>query len=693
MNPSTQAGIFAALAILIIAVLAAGRRAGRLRRPFALVCLALLLIHLGIVLQRLSGAWGELSFFGGLLLPLALLALIASMLGVGGVRLKWTLRVSLALVFVVGLSHLWSPVDLLGRSIETLERQYPHAWPAARALYLFGSTLLVLGMILVRSLSEPSALVRRQQWWTFGAGLLAWTLNAAVLWFDSETWQALAALSQVLFLYVFYLAAVERSRLSLAELLGKLAAFAASALVLALVFGLLVYWAGSEPLRFVLSIFAAGFMVLLLYEPLVGRIARGVSGLFQRDRLVMGRMLSRLQSETVTLTEPQQLARFVSSELARGVGAKGAALYAVSEGGELDPFSDVPGPQIHGSSGLVTQLASSRAVLTLAGLGEQIYDALGRGRRDERVALEAVRTLLKDAGYEVAVPIRARGRLLAAWLLAPQRAGAYGAEELDVLRALGDQIGLKLDSLQVLAEFRHSERLAAMGQMAAGLAHELKNPLGSLSGAAQMIDAQELPEQQRQWLRIVLEDTDRLKAVLERFLDYARPSPLRRERFDPLSLARRTCELLRADPALARAQLSCQEHGDPTGELYADPEQVGQVLINLVLNAAQIAAGREVRIELAIGRQVRAGSDGVLFAVRDDGPGIDPADHDKIFTPFYTKRRGGTGLGLATCRRIVEAHGGIIEAAQPDGPGALIRFWLPDRRATHEVHTGEANDG
>jgi len=677
MNPSTQAGLFAVLAVFIIGVLAVARRAGRVKLPFLLFCLALLLVHLGSVLLRLTGDWWSLSFLGGMLLPLAAVALIASVLGIGGVKLKWALRISLCLVVIAGLTNMISELDFLGGPIETLAKYYPQTWLVSKAVYVFGPILMTLVMLAAGSANEPSALLRRQLRGIFVTGIVACSISIAAMLLGGETWPTLAVLSQVMFLYVFYLAFLERSRLSLAELLGKLAAFLASALILTLVFGLLVYWVGNQPLRFALSIFAASFLVLILFEPMVGRIARGFSALFQRDRLVMGRMLSRLQSEAVGLTEPEQLEKLVTGTLAEGVGARSAALYAISPQGGFETIQHGPAPNPSGAPELIDLLRAGRGTITTTDLSEAVYDAVRDGDSKTKHRLNTAREALEELGFEVVVPIKARDRLLGAWMLTPAREGAYGAEEVEILSALGNQIGLKLDSLEVLDALRRQERLATMGQMAAGLAHELKNPLGSLSGAADMIDVANLPQDQQKWHSIITEDTRRLKHVLDRFLDYARPAPLNRETFDPLELARRICDLLRADPAMKEVNLDCRAPQGDIGPLVADPDQVGQVLINLILNAGQSAHGDGAKVDVLLRTESRLGKLGVVFDVQDNGPGIDPADAETIFKPFFTKRRGGTGLGLATCKRIVEAHGGTIEVGTDQPTGALLRFWLP----------------
>ncbi len=231
--------------------------------------------------------------------------------------------------------------------------------------------------------------------------------------------------------------------------------------------------------------------------------------------------------------------------------------------------------------------------------------------------------------------------------------------------------------LAMQEELQRSERLAAVGQLAAGLAHEIRNPLASLWGSMELL-RDELPElrpEQKQLLEIVERETARLNALLEDFLSYARPGSARRER---VSL----CELLTEirDLACCNVELRTRVDLDLAPDLYllGDPTQLRSVFWNLVLNAMQAEPvdGR-VRIRAALEAGGRDSGRSLLVEVEDRGQGIQNALLERIFEPFFTTRPKGSGLGLATVHRLVELHGGSLAVESAEGAGTTVRVSLP----------------
>jgi two-component system sensor histidine kinase PilS (NtrC family) len=222
-------------------------------------------------------------------------------------------------------------------------------------------------------------------------------------------------------------------------------------------------------------------------------------------------------------------------------------------------------------------------------------------------------------------------------------------------------------------QLRRSERLAAVGQLAAGLAHEIRNPLASLSGSIELL-ARELPELDEnplRLIRIVGRETARLNRLVSDFLVYARPRPARRETLRAAEMLGELIQLLgQGEHADARFELDVPDEVTLAG----DPDQLRQAFLNLMLNAAQAGGDSLVRVRAEASP---ADGPGVEIAIEDRGVGIPPGDLERIFEPFFTTRPKGTGLGLATVHRVIEAHGGSIEATSEVGKGTQIRVWLP----------------
>jgi two-component system sensor histidine kinase HydH len=217
------------------------------------------------------------------------------------------------------------------------------------------------------------------------------------------------------------------------------------------------------------------------------------------------------------------------------------------------------------------------------------------------------------------------------------------------------------------AQLQRDRQLKALGQMSAVLGHELRNPLASLKGHAQLL-LERLPEDHlgRRGAETVLDEARRLEQLTGQVLDFARTGELRLERVDPAAIARSALERSTAAPVEL-------ELGGAPASFTLDPGKIEQVLVNLLDNARQ-ASPAGAAVELALGARGRV----LTIEVRDRGDGIEPGDEDKIFEPFVTTRVRGTGLGLALARRIVEEHGGRIAAQNHPQGGAVFRIELED---------------
>ena len=221
-------------------------------------------------------------------------------------------------------------------------------------------------------------------------------------------------------------------------------------------------------------------------------------------------------------------------------------------------------------------------------------------------------------------------------------------------------------------ELRRADRLAELGALSAQLAHEIRNPLAAMRGSAQLLSPGADPETQR-LVAILTREADRLGELVTDFLVFARPPAPVRRICDLDELVRQTIELLSSDPLASGVDIDVASGGL---QAEVDPDQVRQVLLNLLRNALA-AAGRGGQVRTFFSRV-----DGeVRIHVWDSGGSIATADLPHIFEPFFTKRPGGTGLGLSTVHSIVRAHGGQIEVSSSPGEGTefVVGFAAPVR--------------
>ena len=295
------------------------------------------------------------------------------------------------------------------------------------------------------------------------------------------------------------------------------------------------------------------------------------------------------------------------------------------------------------------------------------------GLSDRAARGQPLSTLLPDLAASILRP-RERGRpevhlrahdgreRILGYATAPLAGGASGQvilfQDLTELRQMEEAV-------------RRADRLAVVGGMAAGLAHEIRNPLASMCGSIEVLGASPgLDGQERRLMNVVRSEAERLEALVREFLSFARPLLPAFEPLDGARVVTETVDLFRQEVAERGIELVVR--ADAPVWVRADPGQLRQVLWNLLGNAAD-ATQRSGRVEVRMSRQ---GGEGVL-EVSDTGHGIADEDLQRIFDPFFTTKERGTGLGLAIVHRIVEAHSGHLSVRSQVGRGTTFRVVLP----------------
>ncbi len=237
---------------------------------------------------------------------------------------------------------------------------------------------------------------------------------------------------------------------------------------------------------------------------------------------------------------------------------------------------------------------------------------------------------------------------------------------------------------QNIDQLKKTERLTAAGQLSASLAHEIRNPLASISGAAGILARGQVSAEARtECLEILTKESQRLNKLLTNFLDFARPRLPRLQLAEPLELVQSVTALAQHTASRQGVSLQLQSEGEPR-EIECDPEQIKQLLLNLILNAIQATEGEgTVLVRTAFTE------DTLCVDVCDHGGGIAPQDRERIFDPFFTTKENGTGLGLAIASNIAAQHGGILACRPNAGGGCVFRVELP-AAATNSAKTTKA---
>ena len=237
----------------------------------------------------------------------------------------------------------------------------------------------------------------------------------------------------------------------------------------------------------------------------------------------------------------------------------------------------------------------------------------------------------------------------------------------------------ELDRLR--RDMSRAEALASVGTLASGIAHQIRNPLAGIRSTVQGLLRKFSPgAKERDRLQRVLAEIDRVNGLIKSLLDFARPKARASEGLELGALLEDVLEL--AGPALEGARITTKrEWGLAGARLRGDRQRLQEALLNLLLNAAEaMPRGGTLTVRVRVDRGGVNGPAGVEIEVSDTGPGIPPERAERIFQPFYTTKPGGTGLGLAVVRQVVEQHGGSVAVRSVPGQGAtfVIRLPLPD---------------
>ncbi len=246
-------------------------------------------------------------------------------------------------------------------------------------------------------------------------------------------------------------------------------------------------------------------------------------------------------------------------------------------------------------------------------------------------------------------------------------------------RAISSELAEAYAELKATTEsLRRADRLAALGQLSAGIAHEIRNPLGSIKGAVEILcSSGPTAEEKQEFASIIRQEVARINNLIVEFLRFARPPEPRIENRDVHGLLSATVRLLEGLASRHNIKIvrrcSCS-----TGRVSADEDQIRQVLLNVLLNAVEAMADGGV---LTLACSEDGDSNTVTIEVSDTGPGVDEDDLEHIFNPFFTTKAQGTGLGLSVADQLVRNHGGEMAARRNETEGLTVSIRLPGASA------------
>jgi signal transduction histidine kinase len=412
--------------------------------------------------------------------------------------------------------------------------------------------------------------------------------------------------------------------------------------------------------------------------------------IFFRERSELLRSLAALRTRLANVIDPGEATEVILDALEETRRVTHASVYLLAEdrpGFQRLNFRGRPVRSLDAAArGLLSAAAGGQKALLLENLERRIIEmrtrtAEGRRSREELKRGLDTRNALLGLKSAFTVPLVGGDRVVGFLNLWDERVPeAFASDEIAMVLEVAERLATIVENSKLYERMRERDRLAALGEMAAGLAHEIRNPLGAIKGAAQCLEPRPHAGEEGEFLDVIVEEVNRLNGVVTQFLDYARPLKQSFGTVDLNEVVGRTIRLIQNEIP-ARLALVV-ELGENLPAVEGDPELLKQVLINLVQNAIQAlgTAPGTIRVRTRGPERfadLRSSGEFVEIDVADDGPGIPPEQQPNIFVPFFTTKQKGTGPGLAICQRLVKSHGGSISVQSKVGEGSTFVVRLP----------------
>ena len=274
------------------------------------------------------------------------------------------------------------------------------------------------------------------------------------------------------------------------------------------------------------------------------------------------------------------------------------------------------------------------------------------------------------SGFDLSLPMKANGRIVGRLNLGHKMSGEmFSKEDIDLLSTLANQVAISIENSNLYQQILRSDKLAALGTMSAGLAHEIKNPLASLKGLTQILpDNLSDDEFLKKYMEIVPRQIDRINSIVEKLMNFSKPVEGIMETVNLRNVLEGIVKLVETD-CMKKGIRLIAELKDVY--VYGNAEQLTQAYMNLVLNSMDaMTDGGELKIEMVIKE------DRVFVFIKDKGCGILDKNIGKLFDPFFTTKENGTGLGLAIFYRIINEHNGSVEVQSKINEGTTFKTWL-----------------
>mgnify|MGYP005849403753 FL=1 len=417
------------------------------------------------------------------------------------------------------------------------------------------------------------------------------------------------------------------------------------------------------------SVLILALVFILL--PLQRKVGDWIDRFFYMERIRFRAALAEFSRTLTELVDLEEVARTTVHFMSQALHVDFITFFFLKN--EVDEYRPILGTPLHdemkysSQHPIVKRMESNGRAVDLEHL---------RGNEEE---VEEMDTLI-EKGWRVVAPIFLKGRMLAFILLGKKRSGKdYTVEELELLEAFSNQAALAISRALIYwdmslkdKQIMQAEKMAAIGELAAGIAHEIRNPLAIITGSAETVRKHDDQKIREEMTRYILEESSRINGLINTFLDFARPKEPKLVSCDLREVLEKTLLLLSPQAKTLGVEIKKEISRKPL-QVLIDPDQMRQAFTNLGVNALEAMPQGGI-LKVTVSENARGK---VLLRFSDTGKGIPKELADKVFDPFFTTKEGGTGLGLSIAHRIITQHGGEISVESEEGRGSTFTISFP----------------
>jgi len=637
--------------------------------------------------------WGRLTFTGGILIPAALLHFVVSF-----PDRQLSMR-RLALVYIPGLlGFILTFTPLVIKDVEF------KSWGLAPVIGLFYPFILLYFLVylvlsvvtIIKKFRGTKGVLRLQSiYLMFGfviliSHILLTNLILPLLGFKSiyayGPWSTVEMGVIISYAIIRYRLLDIEFVIKRASVYLMLVAIITGFYVFVLILPYKLFGTLGDPSSILLLVISAIILAVTI-QPLRNWLDNITDRLFFQKKYDYYLVLERISRELNSVIKREEIFNIVSHSLLYEMHLKNIAIYLKEkagdsvfvchkkEGKESERFPD----HLEEGNPFLDYLIEEKGILEAAEFRHRYGYLYTDGNIVDPVRAEIQKILDEEFQGGLIVPLVLKKMLIGFMVLGEKKSGdIFTYRDLALLETLSSQMTTALENINLYEQMLRNERLMIIGTMSAGIAHEIRNPLASIKTFVQMVPERfDRPEFRQRFSEIVPAEIERLTNITSNLLNFSKPSSPRLEGITIQEIMERVLGLL--NNKLRKKRMVVEKNIGELPEIQVDSQQIIQVFLNIILNAIQ-ASNPESRIwisaEIKNSFRGRVGAF-ILVTIADEGIGIKRKDLSQIFEPFFTTKTEGTGLGLATCKRIVEAHCGEIFVESEENKGTKFMVLLP----------------